>query len=290
MDMPASRIAEPDQRLIAAPEQRSIDEFATGGSGAKGAIRFRHYNVEPSTRLLLRDGRPVYLGSRAFDLLLVLLRSRGVLVSKEAIVRHVWPETLVDESNLRFQMASLRNALGEDRDVIKTIPGRGYLFADEGDMTETAPRVQAETSLSVARDSITRWPRANIASHTDDMVRKASIVIIDDDCESREALEGLLQSVGLQVESFGSVQAYLDRVRLSPPRCLVLDVWLPGRSGLDFQAELVRSGVHVPIIFISGHADLHMGVQAMKAGAFEFLAKPVRHQELLEAIWLAIAP
>src|SRR5947209_1817974 len=93
-------------------------------SPAAADLRFRNFQVLPGERLLVRDGLPIDLGSRAFDLLLILLQSRGTVVSKNEIVQHVWPSTLVDESNLRFQMACLRRALGEDRDVIKTVQGR----------------------------------------------------------------------------------------------------------------------------------------------------------------------
>jgi FixJ family two-component response regulator len=116
-----------------------------------------------------------------------------------------------------------------------------------------------------------------------------TVVIIDDDEAVREALEGLLDSVGLQVKSFGSVQQYIDQRPAIDVGCMVLDVRLPGRSGLDFQAELARCGNSLPVIFISGHADVPMSVRAMKAGAFEFLTKPVHHQELLDAIHAAIA-
>lgn len=116
-----------------------------------------------------------------------------------------------------------------------------------------------------------------------------TVVIIDDDEAVREALEGLLESVGLEVKSFGSVQQYIDRRPAIDVGCMVLDVRLPGRSGLDFQAELARCGNSLPVIFISGHADVPMSVRAMKAGAFEFLTKPVHHQELLDAIHAAIA-
>ncbi|HYF89155.1 response regulator transcription factor [Azospirillum sp.] len=116
-----------------------------------------------------------------------------------------------------------------------------------------------------------------------------TVVIIDDDEAVREALEGLLDSVGLQVKSFGSVQQYIDQRPVIDVGCMVLDVRLPGRSGLDFQAELARCGNSLPVIFISGHADVPMSVRAMKAGAFEFLTKPVHHQELLDAIHAAIA-
>jgi DNA-binding winged helix-turn-helix (wHTH) protein len=92
---------------------------------------FGPFRLLPGSRTLLRDGQPVDCGSRAFDLLHVLLLSLGEVVSKDDIVRHVWPTTCVDESNLRFQMASLRKVLGAYRDAIKTIPGRGYLLASE---------------------------------------------------------------------------------------------------------------------------------------------------------------
>src|SRR5258708_36784814 len=116
-----------------------------------------------------------------------------------------------------------------------------------------------------------------------------TVVVIDDDEEIREGLEGLLGSVGLRVELFASVQAFLDSARPDRPGCLVLDVRLPGRSGLDFHDDLAKAHVHLPVVFISGHADVPMSVRAMKAGAVEFLTKPVPHQDLLDAIRLAIA-
>ncbi|WP_085554375.1 response regulator transcription factor [Azospirillum agricola] len=116
-----------------------------------------------------------------------------------------------------------------------------------------------------------------------------TVVIIDDDEAVREALEGLLDSVGLRVRSFASVQQYIDLGPVIDAGCMVLDVRLPGRSGLDFHAELARSPSRLPVILISGHADVPMSVRAMKAGAFEFLTKPVHHQELLDAIHAAMA-
>jgi FixJ family two-component response regulator len=115
-----------------------------------------------------------------------------------------------------------------------------------------------------------------------------TVVVIDDDGEIREALQGLLRSVGLRVEMFASIPEFLGSGRPDRPGCLVLDVRLPGRSGLDFQDDLVKANSRMPIIFISGHADVPMSVRAMKAGAVEFLTKPVRHQDLLDAIQLAI--
>ena len=117
----------------------------------------------------------------------------------------------------------------------------------------------------------------------------ATVVVIDDDPDIRDALHGLLRSVGLGVELFASVQEFFDAARADVPGCLVLDVRLPGRSGLDLQGELAKAKIHLPVIFISGHADVPMSVRAMKAGAVEFLTKPVRDQDLLDAIQLALA-
>jgi FixJ family two-component response regulator len=122
-----------------------------------------------------------------------------------------------------------------------------------------------------------------------DKEAEATVAVIDDDPDIREALRGLLRSVGLGVELFGSVQEFLAAARPDRPGCLVLDVRLPGRSGLDLQEELAKADIHLPVIFISGHADVPMSVRAMKAGAVEFLTKPVRDQDLLDAIQLALA-
>jgi FixJ family two-component response regulator len=115
-----------------------------------------------------------------------------------------------------------------------------------------------------------------------------TVVVIDDDADVREALQGLLRSVGLRVAAFASVQDFLDELRPDMTGCLVLDVRLPGRSGLELQDVLAKAKVHLPIVFISGYADVQMSVRAMKAGAVEFLTKPVRHQELLDAVQRAI--
>lgn len=114
------------------------------------------------------------------------------------------------------------------------------------------------------------------------------VIVIDDDASVREALDGLLRSVGLDGAFYGSVKQFLDEPLPERPACLVLDVRLPGQSGLDLQDALGRAGAEVPIIFITGHADVPMTVRAMKAGAVEFLAKPFRDQELLDAIQHAL--
>jgi FixJ family two-component response regulator len=114
------------------------------------------------------------------------------------------------------------------------------------------------------------------------------IFVVDDDPSVREALAGLLRSVGLEVRSFGATQEFLQSKRPDAPGCLVLDVRLPGRSGLDLQRELAQSGIYLPIVFITGHGDIPMSVRAMKAGAIEFLTKPFHDQELLDAVQLGI--
>src|SRR5712672_422177 len=115
------------------------------------------------------------------------------------------------------------------------------------------------------------------------------VFVIDDDPSMRGALEDLVGSVGLQVRAFASPQDFLQSKLPEVPGCLVLDVRLPGMSGLAFQKELARLGIDLPVIFITGHGDIAMSVRAMKAGAVEFLTKPFRDQELLDAIQSAIS-
>ena len=115
------------------------------------------------------------------------------------------------------------------------------------------------------------------------------VFVVDDDASVREALSSLFRSVGLHVELFASAADFLHTNRSAGPSCLVLDVRLPGLSGLDFQTELARSNMHIPVVFITGHGDIPMTVKAMKAGAVEFLTKPFRDQDMLDAVQLALA-
>jgi FixJ family two-component response regulator len=117
---------------------------------------------------------------------------------------------------------------------------------------------------------------------------RPTVFVIDDDETVREAVEGIVKSVGLQVRSFASTQAFLQIGQQPGPSCLVLDVRLPGLSGLDFQLELAKADVPIPIVFITGYADVPMSVRAMKAGAVEFLTKPFTDQDLLDAIHHAL--
>ena len=116
----------------------------------------------------------------------------------------------------------------------------------------------------------------------------AIVYVIDDDSSVREAIEGLIRSVGMRAETFGSAQEFLASKRPDAPACLVLDVRMPGLSGLDLQRELSDANISIPVIFITGHGDIPMSVRAMKAGAVEFLTKPFRDQDLLDAITQAL--
>lgn len=134
-----------DQSFIARPSHQTAETSAVAR-----VLAFRSFRVFPAARRVLRGDREIELGGRAFDLLVALLKARGQVVSKSLIMREVWPSTTVDECNLRFQMATLRKALGCDRDVIKTIPGRGYLIIDEVDERGR----QASSSEDLATEEI----------------------------------------------------------------------------------------------------------------------------------------
>ena len=128
-------------------------------------------------------------------------------------------------------------------------------------------------------------PRAPAAAVPDP---KSSVAIVDDDPEFRASVARLLRSVGLNSRVFASVTEYLGSEPPDCPTCLILDVRLPGQSGLDFQRDLVAANAELPIVFITGHGDIPMSVQAMKRGAIEFLTKPFRDQDLLDAVYLGL--
>jgi FixJ family two-component response regulator len=133
------------------------------------------------------------------------------------------------------------------------------------------------------RDETEEW-RAFCIEREDDIEQQPVVCIIDDDVSLCEALGSLIRSVGLQVQVFGSAPEFLQSKLPDGPSCLVLDIRLPGLSGLDFQSELAKANIQIPIIFMSGHGDIPMTVRAMKAGAVEFLPKPFRDQDMLDAV------
>jgi FixJ family two-component response regulator len=116
----------------------------------------------------------------------------------------------------------------------------------------------------------------------------AVVFIVDDDPSIRRAIKRLIGSIGLQVEQFGSAKEFLQAKEVDAPACLILDVRLPGMSGLDLQSQLLQAHIEIPIIFVTGYGDIPMSVRAMKAGAFEFFTKPFRDQDLLDAVQLAL--
>lgn len=113
----------------------------------------------------------------------------------------------------------------------------------------------------------------------------STVYVVDDDAAMRNALDSLLRSVGLRVELFNSVAGFLPRKRPATASCLVLDVRLPGTNGLDFQAQLARSDIRIPVVLMTGHGDIPMSVRAMKSGALDFLIKPFREQDMLDAVF-----
>lgn len=117
---------------------------------------------------------------------------------------------------------------------------------------------------------------------------KPVILVVDDDAPIREALKGLIRSIQFDVETFGTTEEFLKFKLPDAPGCIILDVRLPGLNGLDFHRALVKSDIRLPVIFITGHGDVPMSVRAIKAGAIEFLTKPFRHQDLIDAIHLGI--
>ena len=161
-------------------------------------IRFGRCCAMPGARRLLVDGKSVEIGSRAFDLRLVLLHARGTVISKETIVMGVWPSITVDESNVRFQVAVLRKALGADRNLVKTIPGRGYMLVVDCD---TTPKERAESPEAIhPLDPITRR-----AEHRN----APSIIVVEEDTRQRERVRRILQATGLSVQVYCSVEDLL---------------------------------------------------------------------------------
>lgn len=239
-------------------------------------IRFHDFELQPARRRLMCEGRPIGLSERGFDLLLDLVSKSGSLVSNQELKTRLWPHALpeesVDECLLWLEIAAVRQALGPAQHLLRTVPGRGYVFD------------AAETVLP----GDVAWPPRSDKGREPGHDTRRKVVVIDDDQGICEALRGLLRSAGLRVDCYGSVSQFVASERSSLPGCLVLDVRLPGQSGLDFLEDLAKAEMVVPVIVMTGYADVPMTVRAMKAGAIEFLIKPVLPQRLLNAIQFAI--
>ena len=154
-----------------------------------------------------------------------------------------------------------------------------------GTATYRKPSGDALPRLTLRGCVVTRQPTSSrdLANQGEPIV-----FVVDDDSSMRGALKSLLGSVGLRVEMFGSAPGFLQSRLPSVPSCLVLDIRLPGVSGLDFQDDLAKADIHIPIIFMTGHGDIPMSVKAMKAGAVDFLTKPFRDQDMLDAVTKAL--
>jgi FixJ family two-component response regulator len=175
-----------------------------------------------------------------------------------------------------FKMADLTHELLSD--IL------GQLLCDQ-----SGPRVDWQLTQAVADGEIPAGnPRGDRLIMKEQPAVQPLVFVVDDDASLREALHSLFRSVGLRAEMFGSAAEFLKYKIPDNPACLVLDVRLPGLSGLDFQSELAKANIHIPIIFITGHGDIPMTVRAMKAGAVEFLTKPIREQDLLDAVQIAL--
>jgi DNA-binding response OmpR family regulator len=258
------------------------------GNDAHQAISFRDFVLWPAARKLLRRGSPVDLGSRAFDLLTTLLRTPGELVSKEELLKQVWPSTLVEESNLRFQVARLRQALAPDGDVIKTVPGRGYLLARDAGAD---PRRWFAASNDAGPNGSGDGAPGEDAEPAFGVVGTGAAVValIDPDPMIQERLSHFLGLQRIEVRTFNDAAGLLAGGNAAGIACVLLEVWLPGRSGLELQEELARRSPGLPLIFMSANPDVPTVVAAMRAGAIDFLTKPVRQLELLKALRRALA-
>jgi DNA-binding response OmpR family regulator len=241
-----------------------------------------------SARKLTRGGVRVEIGSRAFDLLVRLLQSRGEVVTKAEIMDHVWPRLFIEECNLRFQVAQLRKALGDYGKLIKTIPGRGYLFTAEEEVRDIRPSMNGVSPPGrEVNGSGDGPPAAHVPSRRD--TREPIVAIVDADDEANEPIRALLEQYGINVRVFRSAEEFLAAGLDTKVDLVILDVWLPGRTGLQLQADYAAAGALVPFIFVSRHADVDAAVRAMKSGASEFFTKPVRRLDLLEAVQRAVS-
>jgi FixJ family two-component response regulator len=212
------------------------------------------------------QGVPVRLGSRAFAVLEVLLASPNRLVTKDELIRSIWPDTVVEENNLQVQISSLRRLLNLDPHQLETVPRRGYRLNLAGDT------------------SLTATPPALRQAETTDWMQQANVHVVDDEPAVCAALVRQLRSLGIDARGYESAQAFLSACTFERPGCLLLDVRLRDGSGFDLQDELARRQAPCPIVFMTGFGTIDMSVRAMKAGAEGFLTKPVNEPQLLAAV------
>jgi FixJ family two-component response regulator/DNA-binding winged helix-turn-helix (wHTH) protein len=282
-------------------------------------IQIAQVSVSLERREVFSAGKPVKLGSRAFDILETLIDAQGQLVTKDELLARVWPHSVVEENNLQVHISMLRKAFGDARDLIKTIPGRGYrLLLDNvqalapvkvpalesattgngrdhlliallerlglQDMLEESSQPGVAPANSVQASAPVWWPDAGASVATPPDRLDALVYIVDDESSVRTALSRLLRSAGIACQAFATAEEFLQQPFAEQLACLVLDVNLQAGSGFDLQQELHRRGCQMPVIFMTGYGTIPMSVKAIKAGAQEFLTKPFDEGQLLEAV------
>jgi FixJ family two-component response regulator/DNA-binding winged helix-turn-helix (wHTH) protein len=250
-----------NRRSIATPRQPSAEERM---------IRLGQATISLERREAFLDGRLLRVGGRAFEILSVLMQADGRIVSKDELITQVWPDTVVEENNLQVQISSLRKLLGE-KELIQTVPRRGYRLLKERESPLPSFHPAPSTPLST-EDQVTIDPDT------------VPVFIVDDEAPVRMALSRLLRAEGIAHRIFASAEELLGADLDIGPACLLLDVSLPETTGLELQSALGQRGHPWPIVFMTGFGTIPMSVQAMKAGAVEFLTKPFNDDQLLEIL------
>ncbi|WP_263223872.1 response regulator [Pseudomonas alabamensis] len=232
-------------------------------------IRLGNATVSLERREVFLDDRPVRIGGRAFDILAVLIRAQGRIVAKDELINQVWPDTVVEENNLQVQISSLRKAFFPQA-FIHTVPRRGYRLSADIELDQTPP---PRNQIMLRQDTVSSVDASAVR-----------VFVIDDDASIRNALSRLLRAEGIPHALFESAEAFLNTQWETPYACLLLDINLPTKSGLDLQEALRNMEAPWPIIFMTGNGTIQMTVQAMKAGAEEFLTKPFQDEQLLDVL------
>ncbi|AZD80241.1 response regulator [Pseudomonas chlororaphis] len=233
-------------------------------------IRLGQATISLEQREAFLDGRPLRVGGRAFEILSVLMQADGRIVSKDELITQVWPDTVVEENNLQVQISSLRKLLGE-KELIQTVPRRGYRLLKERE--SPLPPFHSATSWALTGEK-----QEAIDPDT------VPVLIVDDEASVRTALSRLLRAEGIVHRIFGSAEELLNADLDIGPACLLLDISLPEATGLELQSALGQRGHPWPVIFMTGFGTIPMSVQAMKAGAVEFLTKPFNDDQLLDIL------
>ena len=252
------------------------------------SFAFGPFALLPAARLLLRSGKPLKIGSRAFDLLSVLCQHAGEVVSKENLIDTVWNGVVVEETNLRVHIAALRRVLGDGRGAqryLVSVPLRGYSLVAP---VTTEGGAQVTAAAPIAGTHAGSSPARQADGHDSTVDAQPIAHIIDDDESVRAALDTLFRSVDIATRLYRTPSDFLQAPREDRPSCLVLDVRLPGISGLDFQKVLIDMKLRIPVVLMTGFGDIPMCAQGMRAGAVDFLAKPFRHQDMLDAVARAL--